>query len=229
MVTRSLPGTFVLVMALATHVTLALVKLANRNTFRLPPWELVQLALGLAIPFLLFPHIVNTRIAHVFFNVEDNYLYELARLWPESAILQSTLLLLVWTHGCVGIHFWLRLYPPYRRLQPILLFVAIAVPLAALGGFMVAGRTVAQSIENKEMFARVKELTHWPNANNAESLAYYRLTGAAGFWRDPAAGRRLYRLALVRAEHGGPRCRSPTPAARRCGCRSARRCSRSAA
>ena len=42
MITRSLPGTFVLVMALATHVTLALVKLANRNTFRLPAWELVQ-------------------------------------------------------------------------------------------------------------------------------------------------------------------------------------------
>ena len=181
MVTRSLPGTFVLVMALATHVTLALYKLANRNTFRLPPWELVQLAFGLAIPFLLFPHIVNTRIAHVFFNVEDNYLYELARLWPESAILQSTLLLVVWTHGCVGIHFWLRLYTPYRKFQPVLLFAAIAVPLAALGGFMVAGRTVAQSIESAEMLARVKEITHWPNATNAELLAWYRLLVRLGF------------------------------------------------
>ena len=181
MVTRSLPGTFVLVMALATHVTLALYKLANRNTFRLPAWELVQLALGLAIPFLLFPHIVNTRIAHVFFNVEDNYLYELARLWPESAILQSTLLLLVWTHGCVGIHFWLRLYQPYRAFQPLLLFVAIAVPLAALGGFMVAGRTVAQSIESPEMLARVKELTNWPNAADGGLLAWYRLLVRLGF------------------------------------------------
>jgi adenylate cyclase len=181
MVTRSLPGTFVLVMALATHVTLALVKLANRNTFRLPAWELIQLVLGLAIPFLLFPHIVNTRIAHVFFNVEDNYLYELARLWPESAILQSTLLLLVWTHGCIGIHFWLRLYTPYRAFQPVLLFLAIAVPLAALGGFMVAGRAVAQSIESPEMLARVKELTHWPNASDAQLLAWYRLLVRLGF------------------------------------------------
>jgi adenylate cyclase len=181
LVTRSLPGTFVLVMALATHVTLALYKLANRNTFRLPAWELIQLVLGLAIPFLLFPHIVNTRIAHVFFNVEDNYLYELARLWPESAILQSTLLLLVWTHGCIGIHFWLRLHTPYRAFQPVLLFLAIAVPLAALGGFMVAGRAVAQSIENAEMLARVKELTHWPNASDAQLLAWYRLLVRLGF------------------------------------------------
>src|SRR6478735_6409868 len=125
LVTRSLPGTFVLL---------------------LPAWELFQIGLGLLIPFLLFPHIVNTRIAHVFFGVEDNYLYELARLWPENAILQSTLLLLVWGHGCLGLHFWLRLYAPYRVAAPILLFIAIAVPLAALGGFMVSGRAVALSI-----------------------------------------------------------------------------------
>ena len=95
----------------------------------------------------------------MFFGVEDNYLYELARLWPASAILQSTLLLLVWVHGCIGMHFWLRLYPPYRAAAPVLLFIAIAVPLAALGGFMVSGRAVAASIENPQMFAKVKELT----------------------------------------------------------------------
>ncbi len=181
MVTRSLPGTFVLVMALVAHIALALYKLANRNTFRLPAWELAQLVLGLAIPFLLFPHIVNTRISHVFFNVNDIYLYELPRLWPSSAISQSTLLLLVWTHGCLGIHFWLRLHAPYRKLQPVLLFIAIAVPLAALGGFMVAGRTVTQSIENPEMFARIKELTNWPNATDAGLLAWYRMLVRLGF------------------------------------------------
>src|SRR6185436_2684978 len=139
-VTRSLPGTIVLALALVTHMALGLFKLARRTTLRLPAWELFQLGLGLLIPFLLLPHIVNTRIAHVFFGVEDNYLYELARLWPASAILQSTLLI-VWGHGCIGVHFWLRLYKPYRAAQPALLFIAIALPLAALGGFMVSGRT----------------------------------------------------------------------------------------
>jgi adenylate cyclase len=175
LVTRSWPGTIILITALVTHVSLALYKLANRSTLRLPRWELTQLGLGLLIPFLLFPHIVNTRIARVYFGVNDNYLYELARLWPESAVLQSTLLLLVWIHGCIGIHFWLRLYKPYRAVQPVLLFVAIAVPLAALGGFMVSGRAVAQLIENQEMFARVKELTAWPKPADADALAQYRL------------------------------------------------------
>ena len=180
-ITRSWIGTFVLLMALLIHMTLALLKLANRSTLRLPPWELAQIALGLLIPFLLLPHIVNTRVARVLFGVEDNYLYELARLWPASALLQSTLLVLVWLHGCIGVHYWLRLYPPYRTAQPVLLFIAIAVPLASLGGFMVSGRAVALLIENPEMFARVKELTSWPNAANNDALAAWRLTVRLGF------------------------------------------------
>ena len=180
-VTRSLPGTIVLALALVTHMALGLFKLARRTTLRLPPWELFQLGLGLLIPFLLLPHIVNTRIAHVYFGVEDNYLYELARLWPASAILQSTLLLIVWLHGCIGIHYWLRLYPPYRAALPVLLFIAIAVPLAALGGFMVSGQKVASSIENAEMFASVKKLTHWPNAADGASLELYRWIVRFGF------------------------------------------------
>jgi adenylate cyclase len=180
-VTRSVPGTIVLLLALLTHISLALFKLARRTTLRLAPWELIQIGLGLLIPFLLLPHIVNTRIAHGFFGVEDNYLYELARLWPASAILQSTLLLIVWMHGCIGIHFWLRLYKPYRAAQPVLLFIAVALPLAALGGFMVSGRTVASSIENAQTLAKVKELTHWPNAADAASLEFYRWVVRFGF------------------------------------------------
>lgn len=180
-VTRSLLGTFVLVLALITHLGLGLFKLAGRTTLRLPPWELFQIALGLLIPFLLLPHIVNTRIAHSFFGVEDSYLYELARLWPASAVLQSTLLLMVWLHGCIGVHYWLRLNETYRSAQPVLLFIAIAVPLAALGGFMVTGRTVAASIESPEMLAKVKEVTAWPSAADGASLERYRFLVRAGF------------------------------------------------
>ena len=180
-VTRSYPGTIVLLAALLIHMALGLYKLAERKTFNLPPWELVQLALGILIPFLLLPHIVNTRIAKVWFGVEDNYLYELARLWPASAIVQSTLLLIVWIHGCLGIHFWLRLYSPYRAIQPVLLFIAIAIPLSAIAGFMVSGRAVAQLIEDPAMLARVKELTQWPNDAANAKLGEYRAMVRLGF------------------------------------------------
>ncbi len=180
-VIRSLPGTIILGSALVIHMFFALWKVATRTTYRLPWWELLQIVLGLLIPFLLFPHIVNTRIANSFFNVEDNYLYELARLWPANAILQSTLLVIVWIHGCLGIHFWLRLHTPYRAMQPVLLFLAITIPLASLAGFMVSGRAVAALIENPEAFQRVRELTRWPNAEANELLGTYRVWVRLGF------------------------------------------------
>jgi adenylate cyclase len=142
---------------------------------------LMQIGLGLLIPFLLFPHIVNTRVASTWFGVQDNYLYELSRLWPASAILQSTLLVIVWVHGCLGIHFWLRLYAPYRAFQPILLFLAFTIPLASLAGFMISGRAVSALIENKQAFDRVKELTNWPNAEANAMLAQYRFLVRIGF------------------------------------------------
>ncbi len=180
-VTRSLPGSIILGCALITHIVFGLMKLAGRATLRLPAWELVQIGLGLIIPLLLLPHIVNTRLASLVFGVADNYLYELARLWPASAATQSLLLLLVWAHGCLGIHFWLRLVEPYRRIQPLLLFIAIVVPLAALAGFMVGGRAVAGFMEDPAMSAQVREVTHWPSPGAEDALGWYRLAVRVGF------------------------------------------------
>lgn len=173
-VTRSAPGTVVLLVALLTHIMLALDKLAKRETWRMPRWEAVQIGLGLAIPFLLFPHIINTRIAHVFFNVDDSYLYELVRLWPESAVLQSSLLLIVWTHGCLGLHYWLRLSDSYVRLAPVLLVFAIAVPLLALAGFAAAGRTAGDIMSDPQALAALKVRSNWPNAEDSAVLAWLR-------------------------------------------------------
>lgn len=178
---RSLPGTIILGSALVIHIVLALWKLANRATLRLPPWEIVQIAFGLLIPFLLFPHMINTRYAHTVFGVNDNYIYELAKLWPSSAILQSTLLLLVWIHGCLGIHFWLRLSDTYRTFQPALLLLAIAIPLASLAGFMVAGRAVAGLIATPEGLQSVKEITRWPGAVESATIASWHPVVRLGF------------------------------------------------
>ena len=60
-VTRSAIGSLVLAGALATHLVLNLVKIAQRSTWRMPLWEAAQIALGLAIPVLLVPHILPMR------------------------------------------------------------------------------------------------------------------------------------------------------------------------
>ena len=50
---RSPAGTVLLYGSLLTHFALALVSLYRRSTLRMPLWEALQLALGLAIPPLL--------------------------------------------------------------------------------------------------------------------------------------------------------------------------------
>jgi adenylate cyclase len=181
-VTRSLPGGIVLGLALIAHIALALYKLVRRQTFRMPPWELVQILLGLSIPFLLFPHIVNTRVAHTFFGVNDIYFYELVKLWPNKGWNQTILLLLVWTHGCVGIHFWLRLTRWYNRLFPVLFALAVLVPVTAISGFMVAGRYANIAITDPAIFENLKAVSNWPNAADGKSIATYGTQAKYAFY-----------------------------------------------
>lgn len=173
-VTRSTGGTIVLAAALLTHFTLGLYKLANRRTLRMPLWEALQILIALAIPFLLFPHIVNTRIAYVFFNVNDTYLYELARLWPDRGFLQSLLLVLVWSHGCIGLHFWLRLSDRYNALRPVLWPIAALVPVLGIAGFAVSGQLTAEIMSDPSALAQLKERSNWPNAADGALMAQMR-------------------------------------------------------
>jgi len=180
-VTRSVVGSLVLGAALIAHMSLGLYKLVRRTTWRMPLWEAAQIALALAIPFLLFPHIVNTRVASSVFGVRDTYLYELARLWPDRSILQSLLLLIVWSHGCVGLHYWLRLTETYWRYAWALLLVAIAVPVLAIAGFAVSGTRTAEIMSDPEMLANLKRNSNWPNAADSAVMAALRDWSQYGF------------------------------------------------
>ena len=54
--------------ALLLHMGLALRRLYRRRRLKMPPWEAVQLAFGLAIPPLLMLHLVGHRAAFQFFG-----------------------------------------------------------------------------------------------------------------------------------------------------------------
>lgn len=63
-VTRFPPVHTILGLALLLHMVFALARLGGRSTLRMPPWELVQILLGLSIPFLLFPHMAATTLVN---------------------------------------------------------------------------------------------------------------------------------------------------------------------
>ena len=144
---RNPVATPVLYAALLVHALLAFWSLYRRRTLRMPAWEAAQLTLGLAIPPLLLFHIVGTRFAHSLYGITDSYARTVLALWhlnPSAGARQALMLLVAWTHGCIGIHFWLRLRPWYRTASPILYAVALLLPAVALLGFAEGGREAAK-------------------------------------------------------------------------------------
>ncbi|MFZ1816092.1 MAG: adenylate/guanylate cyclase domain-containing protein [Rhizobiaceae bacterium] len=126
--------------AMQVHIALGLWKVATLRTWRLPAWEWFQILLGLTIPWMLYSHIVFTRGSESLIGIEVDYGHELALLWPDVWIRQSILLLIVWVHAFVGIHFWLRIRSWYPAWFPIFAGVGVLIPTLALTGWIVAAR-----------------------------------------------------------------------------------------
>ena len=147
LVWRSAPGTIVLCAALVLHLALVFWSLYRRSSLTMPARDWAQLLLGLSIPLLVAEHVAGTRGAHELFGVNDTYPYVVYALWigaPWKGVLQSILVVTAWLHGCLGVHFWLRLKPWYQRWQSVAFGLALLVPILALAGFVGAGIDVAR-------------------------------------------------------------------------------------
>jgi len=142
-------GTVALYGALLTHLSLAIWALYQRRHLRMALAELLQLLFGLTIPILLSIHVVGTRLNHELFGIDDSYTLMVLTLWhasPVDGLRQSILILVAWTHGCIGFHYWLRLKPWYGRFAPYILALALLIPVLGLLGFVSAGREVSNLI-----------------------------------------------------------------------------------
>ncbi len=141
---HSLPGQILLYGSLGIHAVCALIALARRREYRLPLWESAQLLFGLAIPYLLLVHIVNTRGTRILTGIDIDYPYEIANLWvdPWTRFRQVLLVALVWGHFVTGLHFWLRVRGWYRRWFTLIVLFYVLVPVAALLGFAEVGMTM---------------------------------------------------------------------------------------
>lgn len=138
-------GTAALYTALAVHFALGHWALYQRRHWGWTPAEVWQLLLGLLIPPLLVNHAVVTRLCRTLYGVQKGYAQELYAFWVASPLwgtIQVALLLVAWTHGCLGLYFWLRLKPVFARLGPALPALALLVPVLALLGFYQGGRTI---------------------------------------------------------------------------------------
>jgi adenylate cyclase len=155
---RSPPGAAILYLSLLTHMSLGFWALYQRRRFRWTRLEATQLVLGLSIPFLLANHVIGTRVALSEFGIDKGYAQELVGLWVTSPLLgalQAILLLIVWVHGCLGFHFWLRLKPFYPRVKEPLFAAAVLLPALALLGYYQGGERTLVLVHDPAWLARV--------------------------------------------------------------------------
>lgn len=170
------PGTVLLYGAFVIHPLFALIRVAERRTFRMPTREIVQILLGLTIPIFLVDHIVATRVQSSLFGFDQSYNIVLRNLWPSLALTQSLLLLLVWTHGVLGLHFILRSRDSYQRWRDPFLLAAILVPILALIGFAVAGREAQLLALPREPQTEAQSAMFYQNVMRGK-LAFFGLVG----------------------------------------------------
>ena len=202
---RSLPGSIMLYGALLAHMLLTLFNLYQRRRLKMPLWEALQILLGLAIPFWLTVHVIGTRGIHQAFGVDDSYLLQFAGVWPGGAGRHTLMLLLVWLHGCIGMHFWLRFRPWYARVQLFLLMAALFLPAAALAGFHLGGREVQAIIMlDPDWLPRIAREQRWLDEQDRGWIYQVENRVLGGFllllalivaarmirlWRERAAGK----------------------------------------
>lgn len=156
-------GTVLLISAAITHTTLGLRAIYVRRSLKLKRWEMTQVILGLSIPFLVAEHILGTRVAELTLDTEPNYAMVLLTFWVGSPIrgfLQAVALLVVWVHGCIGLHYWLRTKNGYDKWRRFLGLLVVIVPTLALAGYAASGIEVREMAKTPDYIFNVLKLAN---------------------------------------------------------------------
>jgi adenylate cyclase len=179
-----LPVAIVLYTAATVHSALGIWALYQRRQFSWKTIEPLQLLLGLSIPVLIASHVIGVRLSQVLFGHQKLYPQELYAFWvvsyPYKTIEIAAVLLIAWVHGCIGLHFWLRMKSFYKRLAPFLLAAAVLVPTLALLGFYQGGQSVLSDSDDADWRARnlsVQQVGTTAQAATLDTIVHRFLTG----------------------------------------------------
>jgi adenylate cyclase len=132
--------------AALVHTGLGIRALYERRQFRRTAIEPLQLVFGLSIPVLVISHIAGVRLGQTLFGQEKLYPQLFYADWvvmPSKMWVLLAVMVVAWIHGCIGLHFWLRLKAFYKRAAPFLLAAALLIPTLAMLGLYQGGRSVA--------------------------------------------------------------------------------------
>src|SRR5262245_1921999 len=179
-------GTLLLYGAFGIHFVLALWSVYERRTLRLPPIELLRIALGFTLPILLINHAANTRLAYDMYGLASDYTRVVANLWlADSQGMQLGLLAPGWLHGCLGLHFAFNRRPLYRYLRLPLFAIALLLPVFSGLGFIAMGKELSTNATAAAAALEYLGPTHIEERiglarwRNGLLIGYFAIVGAA--------------------------------------------------
>ena len=152
--------------SLALHILLGIQSVLARKSFKMTGREWVQMIFPFVALLALIPHVLTTAIMSRLFGVNDNYelIFAATIIDPAKAsanvIFFSLMVILIWTHGAIGINGLLKFRPTYARLQRPIMGFFWAVPVLALMGF----------------FSGLKEMSFLTYAHSQLHEDYYMMT-----------------------------------------------------
>jgi adenylate cyclase len=145
---QSLVGSVALYGSLVIHASLGLWSLYSRRYVGWTRLEVAQLLLGLCIPPMLVNHFTVTRLTLIWFGTEKLYPQELHALWIVGhawGVLQLGVLVVAWSHACIGLWQAARLRAWFARMQTVATLAAVLLPTLAMLGFAQAVREEARA------------------------------------------------------------------------------------
>lgn len=177
---RSWPVTIGLYTAAIVHTALGIWALYERRHFRWTMVEATQLVLGLSIPALIMSHLIGLRLAASLFGHEKFYeqaFFAYWVVWPSMALVHYLLLVISWTHGCIGLYFWLRMKPFFQRAGLFLFAAAVLLPAVSMLGLYQGGRAVVEDSSDREW--RIDHLSQQRVGTTQEQTILDQITRSA--------------------------------------------------
>ena len=168
------PVRWIIYGALLVHFALALHAIYRRRDLgSLSRGEIGQLVAGLLVVPILIGHVVPVRFGPLLLGMipmHTTVSIATTKFSDVPGVTMALAILLVWVHGCIGVHYWLRLKPGYARWQPWLMGASVALGVLALTGYLAGAREASALFADPAWRAGMAARFRLPDAEGAAQL-----------------------------------------------------------
>ena len=137
--------------ALSIHFLLGVYALARRRSFRMSRKEWIRNFCAILIPFFLASHLSVTLWGSRFLGLNDSYAFMIISTYifdPFGYIILGLMLLLVWTHGSIGIIGLIEFREFYSKRRGLIQGLILGLPLIAYGGYIRASIELSEASQS---------------------------------------------------------------------------------